>query len=89
MPAPVQGQNYTLITKVNQQKRKIKSLREKIRRRDSKIKDVKELINKLKKELLVKSKQAALLYDHFDNLQLSLFENSLKNAFACQILSAA
>ena len=38
-----------------------------------------ELINKLKKELLVKSEEAALMPSHFGNLQLSLFKNCMKN----------
>ena len=40
---------------------------------------MKGLINKLKKQLLVKTEKAALLNNHFGNLQLSLFENSMKN----------
>ena len=70
--------NNYLMAECNQQKRKIKSLRKKSRRRDSKIHDAKELINKLKRQLLVKTEQAVLFHNHSRNLQLSLLVNSMK-----------
>ena len=61
-------------------KRKVKTLQQKVRRRNVKIKNMTLLIDELKDKLLIKTEEASLLHDNFDGLQLSMFRNTLQNA---------
>ncbi|CAB3997104.1 DNA transposase THAP9 [Paramuricea clavata] len=60
-------------------KRKIKALQQKLRRREMKARNMKQLINTLKKKLLIKQDEAELLHHNFNGLNLSLFNNVMKN----------
>jgi hypothetical protein len=60
-------------------KRKLRALQQKLRRRESKAKNMKQLINTLKKKLFIKEEEAELLHNNFDGLRLSLFNNAMKN----------
>jgi hypothetical protein len=60
-------------------KRKLRALQQKLRRRESKAKNMKQLINTLQKKLFIKEEEAELLHNNFDGLRLSLFNNAMKN----------
>ena len=58
----------------------VRTLQQKVRRRNKKIKSIKQLLNTLKREQLVDSEQNALLHNNFGNMAKELFNNQLKNA---------
>ena len=60
-------------------RRKLRALQQKLRWRESKAKNMKQLINTLKKKLFIKEEEAELLHNNFDGLNLSLFNNAMKN----------
>ncbi len=60
-------------------RRKLRALQQKLRRRENKAKNMKQLINTLKKKLFIKEEEAELLHNNFDGLNLSLFNNAMKN----------
>ena len=60
--------------------RKVKTLQQRVRRRNVKIKNMTQLIDELKEKLLIKTEEASLLHNNFDGLQLSMFRNTLQNA---------
>lgn len=72
-----ENKNVKYIKKV--QRRKTRALQQKLRRQEKKAKNMKQLINTLKKRSLIKEDEAALLHNNFDGLKLSLFNNVLKN----------
>ena len=58
----------------------VRTLQQKVRRRNKKIESIKQLLNTLKREQLVDSEQSALLHNNFGNMAKELFNNQLKNA---------
>ena len=58
----------------------VRTLQQKVQRRNKKIKSIKQLLNTLKREQLVDSEQNALLHNNFGNMAKELFNNQLKNA---------
>ena len=71
--------NNMLISKNIMLQRKIKTLQQKVRRRNTKIKTLKQLINEIERKLMIARDEASLLHDNFDNVQLSVFNNTLQN----------
>ena len=59
-------------------KREIKTLQQKVRRRNFEIKNMMQIIDELEKKLLIKTDEASLLHNNIDGLQLSVFKNTLK-----------
>ena len=59
---------------------KVKALQQKLRRRNSKIKSMKQLINQLEKKMLTAKQEADLMHNSFDGIQLALFQNVMKNS---------
>ena len=59
---------------------KVKALQQKLRRRNSKIKSMKQLINQLEKKMLIAKQEADLMHNNFDGIQLALFQNVMKNS---------
>ena len=56
----------------------VRTLQQKVRRQNKKIKSIKQLLNTLKREQLVDSEQNALLHNNFGNMAKELFNNQLK-----------
>ena len=71
--------NNMLISKNIMLQRKIKTLQQKVRRRNTKIKTLRQLINEIERKLMIARDEASLLHDNFDNVQLSVFNNTLQN----------
>ena len=61
-------------------RQKIKNLQQKLRRSKNKLDNMGNLISHLQEKLVISSEQAGILHASFDNLQLSLFKNTKKNA---------
>ena len=59
---------------------KVRALQQKLRRRNSKIKSMKQLINQLEKKMLIAKQEADLMHNNFDGIQLALFQNVMKNS---------
>ena len=62
-----------------QLKKKISTLKQKLRRRDKKAINANHLIKTMKKKLLIKEDEAKVLHHNFKGLNLQLFNNSMKN----------
>ena len=62
-----------------QLKKKISTLKQKLRRRDKKARKASHQIKTMKKKLLIKEDEAKLLHHDFKGLNLQLFNNSMKN----------
>ena len=61
-------------------KRKIKVLQQKIRRQTKKISSLKDIIDNLKRNQLLKQAPAELLKDQFSGLTLEMLKNEMQNA---------
>ena len=62
-----------------QLKSKIKSLQQKLRRKDKKLKSIKDLFNALQQKRLLDSKTAEFLENHFSGLTSEIFKNAMRN----------
>ena len=56
----------------------VRTLQQKVRRRNKKMKSIKQLLNTLKREQLVDSEQNALLHNNLGKMAKELFNNQLK-----------
>ena len=68
-----------LLENILQLKKKIKCLQQKVRRRDKKLKSLKDVINELKNRNFLTEQSADNLQDQFSGISREVFINQLKN----------
>ena len=72
--------NNMLISKHTMLQRNIKTLQQNVRQRNNKSKTLSQLLIDIERKLMIVRDQASLLHTNCDNVQLSVFNNTLQNA---------
>ena len=68
-----------LMSKHTMLQRKIKTLQQNVRRRNNKSKTLSQLLIDIERKLMIVRDEASLLHNTFENVQLSVFTNTLQN----------
>ena len=68
-----------LMSKHTMLQRKIKTLQQNVRRRNNKIKTLRQLLIEIERKLMIVRDEASLQHNNCENVQLSVFTNTLQN----------